>query len=209
MTLWDTEVKGIGNLVHNGIILMREYDDRWDFDEEEGEYLVAWIFTMDSVLVGLPGVPYDVVMNAEQFPNGEVSEACQKELNEYQNRVVPTLKKYKKIPMDWYLLKIKPPKGYTGVQLSVREIYINDEDPNNDVTLELKSYPVESDHKVVGHCIKAMAQWTVVCKDTGSLDQQRKRGTPQTAPKKSKAAQNAEKYKNVYTKWRGTKMEED
>jgi hypothetical protein len=49
----------------------------------------------------------------------------------------------------------------------------------------------------------------VVCKDTGSLDQQRKRGTPQTVPKRSKAAQNAEKYKNVDTKRRGTKMEED
>jgi hypothetical protein len=50
MTLWDTKVKGIGNLVHNCITLMRKYDDRWDFDEEEGEYLVAQIFTMDSVL---------------------------------------------------------------------------------------------------------------------------------------------------------------
>jgi hypothetical protein len=46
-----------------------------------------------------------------------------------------------------------------------------------------------------------------VCKDTGSLDQQRKRGTPQTAPKKSKAAQNAENTKmstpnGVVPRWR-------
>jgi hypothetical protein len=72
MTLWDNEVNGIGNLVHNGITLMREYDNRWDFDEEEGEYLLAWIFTMDSVLVGVPGVLCDVVMNANKFPKGEV-----------------------------------------------------------------------------------------------------------------------------------------
>jgi hypothetical protein len=109
-------------------------------------------------------------------------------------------------PMDWYLSRLSLPRD-TLVQLLVHDIYINDEDPTNFVTLELKSYLVELDHKVVGHCLKTMAQWTVVCKDASSLDQQRKHGTPQTARKKSKAVQNAEK-KNVCTKWHGTKTEE-
>jgi hypothetical protein len=127
-------------------------------------------------------------------------------LNKYQNRVVPTLKKYKNFQWIGTFSRLSLPRD-TLVQLLVHDIYINDEDPTNFVTLELKSYLVELDHKVVGHCLKTMAQWTVVCKDASSLDQQRKHGTPQTARKKSKAVQNAEK-KNVCTKWHGTKTEE-
>lgn len=199
LVLWDGEIEGIGNLVHQGITILKKYENRWEFDEPELEFLTARILTSDTLLIGIPGVDYDVVMNADLFPMDSLSNATWNELNEYQNRVVPTMTKYKKIPMDWYILKIKPPKGWTGVQLSVREIYVNHENPKDDSTLELLNYPVESQHNVTGRNIHCFAQWTVVMSDTGAPDPQRRRGKPQTSAKMSKAAQNAQKYRDLYS----------
>lgn len=115
------------------------------------------------------------------------------EMDEHRNVVIPTLKKYKKVPMVWYCLKFPPRPGMTGVKLSVREIYQSDS-LDDDTSLDLQLFPVTSNHPVCGQVTTWWASWNVVVHDTGVKAHDRKRGKPDTEKKKSKAALQAAKY---------------
>jgi hypothetical protein len=187
---WDTEIPAVNNkTVKNGWNIQVPVDPRWTFDDDDGEYYLAAISSEDSVLVGIPAISYDHLYNMEKFPG--VSECVSKEMDEHRNKHVPFIKKYKKAPMMWYNLKFPPRPGMTGVRLSVREIYQN-ENLTDDTSLDLVYFPCVSRHSTCGLYTTWWATWNVVCHDIGEKDGDRKRGAPDITPKKSKAAQQAE-----------------
>jgi hypothetical protein len=191
---WDSQIISLdGITMQQGANIQVEVDGRWAFDEDEddAEFFLAGINSDDSVLVGIPAVKYDQIHNLESF--SEISEDVFNEMDEHRNVVIPTLKKYKKVPMVWYCLKFPPRPGMTGVKLSVREIYQSDS-LDDDTSLDLQLYPVTSTHPVCGQVTTWWASWNVVVHDTGVKAHDRKRGKPDTEKKKSKAALQAAKY---------------
>lgn len=167
-----------------------QVDPRWTFDDPNAEYYVAAIFSEDSVIVGIPAVSYDHLYNIAGFLGN--SECVSKEMDEYRNKVLPNFVQYKKVPMMWYLLQFPPRPGMTGVRLSTREIYNNQDNLQDDTTLDLKYYPNASRHHTTGQHITWWATWNVVAHDTGEKDMaDRKRGAPDVGPKESKAAAQA------------------
>lgn len=189
---WDTELEARDmKSVLDGFHIQIAVDPRWTFDNEDGEFFLAKIFSDDSVLVGIPACQYDFVYHIDSFP--EVSECVYKEMDEFRNVIVPKVKENKKVPMMWYRLKFPPRPGMTGVRLSVREIYQSD-DLTDDTSLDLHYFPSHSDHHVCGKYITWWATWNVVCHDTGTKQGDRKRGAPDLRVKQSKAAQQAATY---------------
>ena len=81
----------------------------------------------------------------------------------------------------------------SGVRMSVREIYKSDS-LTDDTSLELHYYPTVSDHKVAGRFATWWASWNVVCHDVAEKEGDRKRGKVDYEPKKSKAAEMAERF---------------
>lgn len=163
------------------------------FDDDETPFFLASLYSNDSLLVGVPGVSYDHLFNIDDFP--EVSDCVRKDMDEYRNLVIPKLKKDHIVPRIWYLLKFPPRQGMTGVQLSVREIYRND-DITDDTSLDLSYFPVITEHVVCGKISTWWATWDVVCHDIGEKqgDRNRQRGAPDLGKKKSKAAVMASHY---------------
>jgi hypothetical protein len=186
---WDSEIAARDEKsVLDGFHIQVAVDPRWTFDNDDGEFFLAKIFTDDSVLVGVPACEYDFLYNIDGF--SEVSECVYKEMDEFRNSIVPNVKKFKKVPMMWYLLKFPPRPGMTGVRLSVREIFQSD-DLTDDTSLDLSYFPTSSVHRVCGKYITWWATWNVVCHDTGTKQGDRKRGAPDLTAKRSKAAQQA------------------
>lgn len=166
-------------------------DPRWAFDDEDKEYFVAGIHTMDSILVGLPAPYYDHVHNVDNFAGASTD--VYDEMDEYRNEMAKCLKEHNTIPMKWYCLKFPPRPGMTGVRLSVREIY-RSESLSDDTSLDLEYYPVTAEHKTCGQYTTWWATWNVVVNDIGEKEGDRKRGKPETQKKLSKAAAAAAKY---------------
>ncbi len=158
------------------------------------EYFIARIYSSDSVIVGIPGVSYDHLYNIEQY---KVSESVGKKMDENRNKMVPALRKDKVVPMLWMLLKFQLRKGMKGVRLSIKDIY-NNEDNKDETSLELQYYPVQSVHDLAGPFVTWWASWNIVCFDATDGDSDRKRGAPDLRKKRSKAAQQAAQYANIY-----------
>jgi hypothetical protein len=191
-------MKGFGNSYHSGWVIQKEADPRWEKDDETLDFYIARIYSQDSAIIGIPGCSYDHCWNVGLFPTDEVPDEVIQDMNEFQHKIAPPLKRHGVVPMIWYLLKFPPPPGVTGVQLSVREIYIDQSDIKDDTTLPQQYFPCVSTHKVIGRYITWWLQWTVVCNDTGCKDGDRKRGQPVTEKPKSKAAVAAAKYSSLY-----------
>ncbi|KAG7371041.1 hypothetical protein IV203_019611 [Nitzschia inconspicua] len=186
---WDSEIKALdGKTVKDGFNIQLQVDPRWVFDDDRQEYFFATIASFDTVLVGVPACSYDHIYNMENFPG--VSGCVSKEMDEHRNAVAKKMEDWHKTPVMWYSLKFPPRPGMTGVRLSVREIYKND-DFTDETSLELIYFPTPSSHTICGNFASWWATWNVVCNDIGQKDSNRKRGTPAYEKKKSKAAQQA------------------
>lgn len=179
-----------------GAHIQYQVDPRWAFDDEDKEFFVAGIHTMDSILVGVPASHYDHVHNVDKFSTA--SSDVFDEMDEYRNNMATQLKEHNTIPMKWYCLKFPPRVGMSGVRLSVREIYQSDS-LSDDTSLDLDYFPITSTHKTCGKITTWWATWNVVVNDIGEKEGDRKRGKPLTEKKISKAAQAAAKYtENLY-----------
>jgi hypothetical protein len=196
---WDSELQGIDEKsFFNGFNIQNEADPRWTFDDPQADFYLASIHQDDSVLVGVPAVKYDHLYHIDGFVG--TSECVRKDIDEERNKIVPVLKKFKKLPMHWYLLQFPPRPGMTGVRLSVKEIYKCD-DIHDDTSLELRYFPNLSKHHVVETHATWWATWNVVCNDIGEKERDRKRGSPELEEKKSKAAMQAELFvRHMYSR---------
>jgi hypothetical protein len=81
-------------------------------------------------------------------------------MDENRNQILPNLVMYKKIPMLWYLLKFRPRPGMSGVRLSVRKIFINPEDLQDDTSLDLM--PLGGPHGTLSQMILVKRTWVIV-----------------------------------------------
>lgn len=179
--------------MRNGWHIQKEVDPRWTFDDENADFFVAAITSDDSVVVGIPAISYDHLYNITSFFGN--SACVTKEMDETRHKILPNLVKYKKIPMLWYRLQFPPRPGMTGVRLSVREIYLNADNLQDDTSLDLNYYPAVSTHVTTGRYVTWWATWNVVAHDIGEKEMtDRKRGAPDVGPKQSKASQQAAKF---------------
>ena len=185
---WDHELLGLdGRSPFNAFCIQKAIDPRWTIDKPTVKFFEARIYAEDTVLVGFPPMSYDHVHHVDDFVDN-LTEAVVKHMDETRNEFAASLKDGATPIKRWVLLKFPPRAGMSGVRLSTKEIYQND-DNTDECTLELNYFPVQTSHERIGDYVTWWASWNVVCHDAGDSGTNRKRGKPDLQPKMSKAAE--------------------
>ena len=167
-----------GHVIYKGFSLVVQIDPRWVLDDGSRDFFTARIVSNDSVLVGIPAMPYDVMYSLKQFkPCGA---GVVKAMDIARNKIW----KDQDSLIKHFLLTFPVPRDSKKgcIQLSTTEIYTN---KDNAYDLELIYPEVVSEHKKHKEpTINQYAVWNVVRIDVDS----HKIGRPEnTGPKISKA----------------------
>jgi hypothetical protein len=167
-----------GHIFYKGFSLVVEIDPRWVYDDSTRDFFTARIWSNNSVLVGIPAMPYDVMYTPIVFKS--CGDGVTKAMDIARNKIW----KHPERLIKHFLLTFPVPNdSKTGyVQLSTKEIYNNSDD---DIA-ELESlYPIahveHEQHDDTFH--NQFAVWNVVRIDVEC----QKIGRPDIGPKVSKA----------------------
>lgn len=198
---WESDITGHdGASMHAGFYIGMPIDIRFIQDEEaeeerDVEPYEARIWGTDSVLIGFPAAPYAFVHNFDEFPDTEFFPKTVQTLDEARNAF---LRKPKHLRKRWVLLKFPPRSGSDDIELSCKEIYINPDDIEDKVTLEIGFSPVYARHTAgdrlfvsgedptsseLGDTLDWICNWYVAAKDGQATE--RKRGKPEKKQKPS------------------------
>jgi hypothetical protein len=166
-----------GNTIFKGFSLVVEVDPRWVYDDKTREFFTARIISNDTVLVGIPAMPYDVMYNLNHFT--ECGDCVVKAMDIARNKIFRDPNRL----IKHFLLNFPvPPDSRNGrVQLSTKEIYTNTDDESE---LELLYPEVAVEH--IHHPVDFSNQFVVW--NVARIDVESHRiGRPDTGPKISKA----------------------
>jgi hypothetical protein len=166
------------NVIYKGFSLVVQIDPRWVLDDDSRDFFSARIFSNDSVLVGIPAMPYDVMYSPKQFMR--CGAGVVKAMDIARNKIWKDEDRL----IKHYLLTFPVPRDSKNgcVQLSTKEIYDNKDDACD---LELIYEEVVSHHKKhKAHTTNQFAVWNVARIDVDSHKVGRQ---DNTGPKISKA----------------------
>ena len=163
---------------------MVQVDPRWVYDDPNKEFFTAWIWSHDSVLVGIPSMPYDLCHWPEGFES-DVGKGPFKAMDGARNKIMDDPSRLIKY---FYLRFPTPPDSQTSkLELSTKEIYDNFGKDETELDMLYTDFTVEHDeHKLLKEKLPFKYQyacWNVVRSDVDSS----KRGRPDVGPKPSKA----------------------
>jgi hypothetical protein len=173
-----------GKSYYKGYTIVVQVDPRWVYDDSNKEFFTARIWSSDSILVGIPSMPYDLCHWPEGF-EPDVGEGPYKAMDETRNKI---MKDSSRLIKYFYLRFPTPTDSQTSkLELSTKEIYDNYGGDETELDMLYTDIHVRhAEHSLNSKSLDFKNQyacWNVVRIDIESS----KRGRPDVGPKISKA----------------------